>query len=39
MFNRDVTESKYKAAQEAINVYKLAVRILQNQIEREWNRS
>ena len=38
-FNRDVAESVYKSAQEAINVYKIAVRILQNEIDREWNRS
>lgn len=38
-FNRDVADSKYKSALEAINVYKIAVRILQNQIDREWNRS
>lgn len=33
---RDIAESLYKAALEACNVYKLQIRILENQIEREW---
>lgn len=35
-FDRDVKEASYKANLEAINVYKLQVRILDNQIAREW---
>jgi len=33
---RDIAESLYKAALEACNVYKLQIRVLENQIEREW---
>lgn len=35
---RDIAESKYKAMQERINGIKLQMRILENQIEREWGR-
>ena len=35
-FERDVAEVTYKAAQEAINSYKLQIRILDSQISREW---
>lgn len=35
-FERDVAEASYKANLEAINVFKLQVRILDNQIAREW---
>lgn len=35
-FERDVTESIYKANQEAINTYKLKIRLLEAQISREW---
>ena len=35
-FERDVAEAIYKANQEAINSYKLQIRILDNQIGREW---
>lgn len=35
-FARDVAEVTYKAALEAIQSYKLQIRILENQIEREW---
>ena len=38
-FNRDVAEVSYSAAMEAINVYKLAIKMLDGQINREWNRS
>ena len=34
---RDVAEVTYKAASEAINTYKLQIRIIESQIEREWN--
>lgn len=36
-FKRDVCESIYKANQEAINTYKLKIKILENQIQREWS--
>jgi len=35
-FNRDVADVVYKSALEAVNVYKLQIRILDEQIEREW---
>lgn len=35
-FERDVAEVSYKAAMEAINAYKLQIRILEGQIQREW---
>lgn len=35
-FERDVADVVYKAAAEAINSYKLQIRILDAQIEREW---
>lgn len=35
-FNRDVKEAVYKANQEAINVCKLKLRILEGQLNREW---
>ena len=37
-FERDVAEITYKSAMEAINVYKLEVNLLREQIDREWNR-
>jgi len=36
-FKRDVSKTMYEAALETINVFKLAVRTLDAQIEREWN--
>ena len=36
-FKRDVAETVYKANLEAINSIKLQMRILENQIQREWN--
>lgn len=38
-FERDVAETMYAAALEAINAYKLGIRVLSEQIDREWNRS
>lgn len=38
-FERDVAETMYQAAMEAINTYKLGIRVLSDQIDREWNRS
>ena len=35
-FERDIAEVTYKAAQEAINSYKLQIRVLESQISREW---
>lgn len=35
---RDCAEASYKAAVEAVNVYKLQVRVLEAQYEREWGR-
>lgn len=35
-FQRDVAETIYKANLEAINTIKLRMRLLSNQIEREW---
>lgn len=37
-FDRDAKESVYKAAQEAIQSYKLQIRITEAQIEREWGK-
>ena len=36
-FKRDVAEAMYKAIQEAVNTYKLKIRIIENQIQREWS--
>ena len=36
-FRRDVAETVYKANLEAINTIKLQLRIIENQIQREWN--
>ena len=33
---RDIAKTVYESAQEAINGYKLQIRILDSQIEREW---
>lgn len=38
-FDRDVAEVKYNANLEYINVIKLQIRILENQIAREWGNS
>lgn len=38
-FKRDCAEVMYKSAQEAINSYKLQIRILDAQISREWSGS
>lgn len=35
-FQRDVAEATYKANQEAINSFKLQMRLIENQIQREW---
>lgn len=36
-FDRDVAQATYKANQEHINVKKLQLRIVESQINREWN--
>lgn len=35
-FERDVAKTAYESAKEACNVYKLQIRILENQIDREY---
>jgi hypothetical protein len=37
-FERDIAETVYKSAMEAINTYKLQIKVLENQIDREYNR-
>lgn len=37
-FERDVADVTYKSAMEAINIYKLQIKILNEQIAREWGR-
>ena len=37
-FQRDCMEVSYKAAQEAINIYKIQIKSLENQLDREYNR-
>lgn len=36
-FKRDVCETIYQANQEAIQTIKLQIRIMENQLDREWN--
>lgn len=36
-FKRDVAEAVYKANQEAINSIKLQMRLIEGQLQREWN--
>lgn len=38
-FNRDVKEAIYQANQESINSTKLKLRILENQLSREWGQA
>lgn len=38
-FKRDVKEAIYQANQEAINSIKLQIRVIEGQINREWNNS
>jgi hypothetical protein len=38
-FERDVAEAMYKSALEAINAYKLQIRIIESQIDREWSQA
>jgi len=36
-FKRDCADAVYQANQEAINTYKLKIRLIEAQMEREWN--
>ena len=36
-FNRDVKEAIYQANQEAINSIKLQIKVIENQLSREWS--
>lgn len=36
-YKRDIAQTTYEANKEAINVFKLQIRGLENQIQREWN--
>lgn len=36
-YERDMAESIYKANQEAINSTKLQIRVIESQLDREWN--
>lgn len=38
-FNRDVAKGLYDSSQEAINVYKIKIRVLENQYSREWGQA
>ena len=38
-FKRDVAEAVYKANLEAINSIKLQMRLLENQLQREWGQN
>lgn len=38
-FNRDVAETNYKANLEHINITKLKLKLLENQLAREWGRN
>ena len=35
-YERDLAETMYKSALEAVNVYKLKIRIMENQYDKEW---
>lgn len=39
MFRRDCAQVLYDSAREALNVYKLDCRLIESQIEREWNQA
>jgi hypothetical protein len=36
-YKRDIAQTTYEANKEAINVFKLQIRCLESQIQREWN--
>lgn len=38
-FNRDVAKGLYDSSQEAINVYKIKIKVLENQYSREWGQA
>lgn len=37
--NRDIARGLYDSSQEAINVYKIRIRVLENQYAREWGQA
>ena len=37
--NRDIAKGLYDSSQEAINVYKIRIRVLENQYSREWGQA
>lgn len=37
--NRDIAKGLYESSQEAINVYKIKIRVLENQYAREWGQA
>ena len=37
--NRDIAEGLYDSSQEAINIYKIKIRVLENQYAREWGQA
>ncbi len=37
--NRDIAKGLYDSSQEAINVYKIRIRVLENQYAREWGQA
>lgn len=39
LFERDCAQAEYDSAREAINAYKLSARLIEAQIQREWNMS
>ena len=39
LFERDCAQVEYDSAREAINAYKLSARLVEAQIQREWNQS
>ena len=36
--DRDIAEAMYESAMESINVLKIQIRVLENQVSREWNK-
>lgn len=39
LLQRDVAQVEYDSARDAVNVYKLDARLIEQQIQREWNQS
>lgn len=38
-FDRDIAKGLYDSSQEAINIYKIRLRVLENQYAREWGQA